>query len=411
MPFQPGSPGHVAEHNALLRQTNTAEVVADFSTSTRSGTDITSALNAAIAAGASAPYGRDNAQWQHSATQYRPTIVLPPGRFLVSDLATIGYPSGRIVGAGSDQTILHYRNASAGTLFTFGAFDPAPQPLYKGAAGGWAIEGLTLVNDLEWHGGGLSYGTEGSRTTTAIRDNHCGGFRLRDVRIKGFRYGFAGVSGSDYTTFDRCFVERCDVGIYLGPSSQQVDIHRCQIDLCREGIVIDEAAQGRIASCWLNDHTYSAIVFEVRETSRFGIASLGGGASGGHMQWSVADCWLENAADPALDRVAQYGLIRTRSVGTVQSDPRWIDLRNTYVVAGAPSQSYPFTRSLLRVDNGDRIKLTNTRITGKLDAVVHNASAGTPKVHQADTDLAAGATIPAWHGGAWAGATTSTVFP
>ena len=412
MPFEPGSPGHVAEHNAIVRCLNTAEVVGNYSTTARTGTDITAALNAAIAAGASAPYGRDNVQWFHTGTQHRPRIALPPGRFLVSDLAAITYPNGKLVGAGSDQTILHYRNASGGTLFTFGTFDQTPDPAFQGGAGGWTIEGLTIVNDLEWHGGGLGYGTEGSRTTTAIRDNHNGGFRLHDVRIKGFQYGFAGVTGSDYTTFDRCHIDRCDVGIYLGPSSQQVDIHRCQIDNCREGIVLDEAPQGRIASCWMNDNTWSAVVFEVADVSRFGIASFAG--VGGQAQWTISDCWLENAADPTSDRVAQYGLVRTRTVGTVSSSPRWIEMANCYVVAGAPSPSYAFKRSVLRVDAGDRIKLTNVRVTGKLDAIAHNASGDTPKVHQADTALAAGTTIPAWLDGstaaAWSGATSSDTF-
>lgn len=403
--FAAGDRGHIVEHNRLaLLASPVAGLSPDYDTSTRTGTDNTAALNDAIAALNAAPYGRDNAVWSDTGTYQRPTLLLPPGRFLIGDLDPITFPYGRIIGAGREQTVLHHQ----GTVgpFTFGTFDSTPANAWVGTAGGWAVEGLTLVQDQEWHGGGTGFGTEGSRTRTAIRDNHGGGFRLRDVRLRGFQYGFAGASGSDFTTFQDCNFEKCDVGAYLGPRSQQLDLSRCFFDTNQEGLVVEGAKHGRAASCWFNDHTYSAVVFETRDVTRFGLAVDVGPED--TFAWALNSCWFENAANAATDRVAQFGLVRIQAPSGIQT-PRWVHLSDSKVVAGAPSASYAFSRSFVRVDKGTQIKLENTRLHGELDGVVHNASStATPNVQQIDSTVVDGYSMPLWLNdtvpGAWVGA-------
>jgi len=353
-------------------------------TATSGGTDNTAAFNAAIAALNALP-AKDPARWHELTTTARPTLYIPAGRFNIGDLTPITVPGVRVLGGGKDATVLFHTGTTA--AFTFGAFTTTPANPWAGAAPNGTFEELSIVQANEWHGLGLGFGAEGSRTRTAIVDNFGGGFYLHRIRVTGFKYGFRGEGSSDFTQIVDSEFNKCDVGVYCGPQTQQFRFSGVSFANCRESLVLDGVKQGSIRDCWFMDATETHISFESNTVSRTGVEIPGGEA---HVV-EIGTCWFEDAADTVPNRVAKQHIKFSSTSGRT---PRFVHLHDNLVVAGG---SLATKRAFVRVVNGTRLTIERTTVAGVLDWMVEQPLGAFTPIRMSDHRTVDGwAATPLW---------------
>lgn len=209
----------------------------------------------------------------------RAKIILSPGKFRIS--SNVQVPTTcqgwSIAGQGSGATVIITSNHSG---LQIGAFSVAPSVYYFGCQH-YEISGLQIYDD--------SSQAPKSRQGSGIQDNGCGGAKIHDVKVFGFKYGFATPYGADLVDFDHFAAEQSDVGLYMGPGSQQftvngtLDFGTFYNDV--EGVVCELCGKFRIQNAnFINDgiagtsdHSGSHATFvypTAGETTRMGVTVL-----------------------------------------------------------------------------------------------------------------------------------------
>jgi hypothetical protein len=370
---------------------------------TAGGTDNTAAFNAALAV-LVAIVDRDSGRWWEANVTAKPTLYIPAGRYNIGDLTAINVPGLRIVGAGKGATVLYHIGTVA--AFTFGVFTTTPANPWQGIAQNISIEHLTIVQANEWNGGGYGFGTEGSRTRTAIVDNFGGGFYLNCVAVVGFQYGFLANGSSDFTQILDSAFSYCDVGVFLGPQTAQIRLSGVSFAICRESLVLAGVIQGSIQNCWFMDATKSHIVIEDNAVTRTGVVLV----SPDYHVIEIANCWFEDYAGGS--RICnEHVKISSDNSGV----PRWIHLRDNYVVAGG---SHAGKRAFVRMSTrAVYVLIERTSVYGFLDWMVEQLAGSYSVVMQRDSTTVDGYTkVPHWGTSAgsavtgWSGANYTDTF-
>jgi len=192
----------------------------------------------------------------------RPKVKVGAGAFVFPSWATnlIDFSGFDLEGAGMSATAFIYAGSKA--FFDFGTFSATPKNLFGGAAQGYRIADLSIINPTKY---GLT--DHGTRTGQGIRDSGSGAGMLQRVRIGGFAYGFNEAYGSDFTTTQDCIFELCDVGHYIGPGSQQNEHRNPNYYLCNEGAVMDRPAHILFTKPTFNSCKVANLKLEANATS------------------------------------------------------------------------------------------------------------------------------------------------
>ncbi len=321
----------------------------------------------------------------------RPALYLPAGRYMVSGLRLDSCQGVRIFGDGPYATTIIARGNSD-TVFAFSRPTQHPSNLWQGATANIDIENVSIRIPSQ-----DERRKAGQRGGIAIMDNGGGGVHLRNVVVRGFRYGFCAPFGSDFSRIEDAEFVNDDVGIYLGPGSQQYRIVGTTFTTNQEDIVLEGATQGHITDCAFIDAKSCAICVSADRTTRFGIAL--------DKPWvheyslTISDSWFETGAgaDTQWDHPAD--IITRGDAGG--SKPRHVRVENCYLVSGVsgmaakrPGMVYVFWDN----QSGTDQLVRNLLIFGnRIDAVVNIAPGTYPRFVQDNTSFVDGARSPLWN--------------
>jgi len=327
--------------------------VKDYGAVGDGATDDTAAIQAAIdAASAMATSATD-------ATGM-PEVCFPPGAYPVDGFA-IEFRGLHVVGAGRLSTFLLARSSTTTPIFSLGAYDSTPANAYIGAAQGSTFEHITFA-DLTH----TNISDSGSRHSIGIQDNGSGSVVLRDVGFTGLAYGLYAPYGHDFCTYYNIVVERCDVGVYLGPGSQQFRIMGGSFQVCERGLVIEGAKQGSVAGVSFNEPQVRDIDILSPNTLESGVTGL---TIEKELSWTFDDCWFETGAGFAtswepLEHVRVGHSTDTNVVYGVR-------LRNVRLVSGTTGMGDTVPHYFLNASKGQRILIDGFLVSGSyIDAVV-----------------------------------------
>ena len=310
----------------------------------------------------------------------RPALYIPGGKYLTRPLPTLNNTQNiKIRGDGSSATkILLVTNPiePQRPLFELAPFDVNPRDDWQGQAQGFELSdiylGMAAARDSDDHKG------------IGIRDNGAGGLHLQRVHFFGFDYAVAAPYGSDFSRFIDCRIRNCNVGIYLGPGTQQ--IHMARLDMGRNnvGIVLDAVPQGNMQSCYFMDQNEADIVFEYSGSrrTRFGVAATQKIYTG---VFSISDCWFETGTREDGKGQLQSHVHSTASPSDpVDKGPGGIIIQRVFVVSGTRNMNKTGKAYFWCCESGVDNRIEDIRVWGSyIDDIVNEASVGKVAVMRA----------------------------
>lgn len=213
----------------------------------------------------------------------RPTIKLGPGIYsFSSSIPAIVFGGFSMSGDQSFSTTILWNGTTP--FLQFGTANLAPTSYFLGTGAGYSFSNIQFFNRLN--------NTPASRTGIFIQDNGCGSGSFENVVFFGAQYGFAAAYGADFMSFKNISAQQCDVGVYLGPSSEQITFvgsgPNATFYTCVEGLVLEGIGEGfdTFGCSWVNcgiagtsDHSGSHVTITqnvVGETTRLGVTILTG---------------------------------------------------------------------------------------------------------------------------------------
>ena len=354
--------------------------VGDFNATTLVGTDDTAAFQAAI----NAVIARAAANPVFGV----PAIEIPDGCFKISAPLTGLIAGMRFVGQGKRATRLCWTGGNA-VMFDLDTFTTTPTTLYQGAVIGLIFEGFQC--DVP----GTSYANEGSRTGTFVRDNGNGGHQFTGLNVSGFAYGVNAPYGGDFNVYTRCDINYNDVGVYLGPGTDQNEFYSCQFTGNREAMVVEYAEQGNIFGGAFVASSVTDITFIANRSSasRMGLAyGAGGWGLADAYGWQSVGTWFESIASPA--RAPAQHILCT---GDTTGYPQHVKITRPYLVSGGTASA---SNCFWRVAKGTRFQLEDALIQGGQIKYVVDSGVNFPTFYQKNTRFvdSYGAGISLWNG-------------
>lgn len=337
--------------------------VADYGASpSASSATNTAAFDAAIAYAKTFTTAGNSVVWRGP-----PPIYVPPGEYQLGVLATIDFSGFQLIGAGKFSTMLQL--TGVGPHIILGVYNATPANWWYGVASRWVVQGIR-VQSSEW-----PVVNDRTRTRTFLQDNGGGSGHLTSVEIQGCKVGLEATSGSDFTVIDDCWFDLCDLGVYLGVASEQVEVTRSNFSRCVEGFVADWACQGDINGCWSQDSLDADFVFQSDTLTRLGQTPTSPSGTTLEYMWWLSGLWLESGADPGNRPIAAPRSILIRGTSAAIG-PRYIHMEKLFVVAGGT----PFSANaaIVEVQSGRRHSMKDVIVQGAAwpYAVKYNGYAG-----------------------------------
>jgi hypothetical protein len=283
-------------------------------------------------------------------------VYIPVGTYSIGNL-TVNGRYLRVIGEKRDSTIIQFNKNTDTALISLGVFNASTSSYFNGNSQDSWFEHITFKGSFD------NMISTGSKLGSAIQDNGSGGVRINDCLFRGFKYGFQGSYGSDFTHIENSQFYSNDVGVYGGAGSQQFTIEKSEFDINNEAIVLEGAKHGSIRDCYFIDSYKWDIAFESNTTSRLGV-SMSLPASSNDMKWVVENCWFETGAGYNTNADHQTHII-TRGSGSVI---KGIHVINPIVISGTTGMgtkqggtTYSFW---LVQNNGTVLKLENLLYSG-----------------------------------------------
>ncbi|CAN7468027.1 glycosyl hydrolase family 28-related protein [Arthrobacter sp. LjRoot78] len=316
----------------------------------------------------------------------RAQVKFPAGHYKITSPIT-GIVSGMTI-AGDGKLTTRVSYTGTGVLFDLGTFTTNPANVWQGKVSWVTIEKMWI--DVP----GTSFANEGTRAGAAIRDNGGGSHKLHQIKASGFAVGFNASYGSDFTVIEECDFCYNDIGVYMGPGSQQVTMSKTQFYGNREGLVIERSIQGAVRDCQFIDSKSSDITAVFTSTgTRFGLTALSGYS---HYAWNVEDCWFESDANGTGARIVPQHILTSGDGGSTY--PQYFRVIRPYLVSGGTQSA---TTSFWRVEAGTRFEMDGLTVNGQqIKYAVDIASGQFPKFTQRNTRQVDGYTgLVLWNGG------------
>lgn len=340
------------------------------------GTDNSQAFEDALATAAAkaAAAGSYTKRYQTVAQVY-----VPSGSYLtITGIPALQEPGISVVGAGPTATRIWHCGNDA--FLQMGTFNATPSNAWEGIAGRLQVSDLELSAPIY-----ANPSQEGTRVGIGIQDNGCGHLCIDNVWMSGFEYGVLAAYGSDFTTFGpNVALRHCDVGVYLGPGSEQILLHGVDFYMCGEGLVNEGAPQGALVGCSFEDNRIADITYDGNSsgTTRSGVpwntppAYYFG-------SWTHVGCWFETGAGGTTDRNNDHS-IWIKSTAYDWVGWRGLSFTDCILVSGGRTQVPGGTNSFI-TDSGTQAAnplVDNLIVIGKsINGIYYyNGPAGTSDV-------------------------------
>lgn len=266
----------------------------------------------------------------------RPRIYMPRGVSRVTRGFNVGFRGLHLVGDGELASAILWDPAdpdSDDPVFDIGTFSTTIADVYtSGAVPDCYFSDLRIQH--------ANPAASGSRRSQAIRQTSGGGLICRNLTTYGFKYGVNQVCGGDFCQFYNLKSEYCDVGLYLGPGSQQIVLIGGQMYFCREGMVLDHCTHLVSNGTTFNSSEIANIVIESSaavDGSHNATRQLTSYAIAGTTQQSklvfVAP-WFESNADGQSTAVFSIPTHHVKIDNNAAETYRDITFKDPYIVSG-----------------------------------------------------------------------------
>jgi hypothetical protein len=225
------------------------------------GTDNSAAFAAAFAEAAAGPGAVEGSvSYGNYNKLYAPTkpVFVPGGAYLtLTGVPTLQERGHALFGESQQSTLIWH--VGAGPFLEMGDFNPNPSDNpYYGTAPNLKISNLTLCAPVT-----VVTDPAKQRVGIGVQDNGCGHLSIEHVYMYNFDYGVFATCGSDFSEFGgSTSIMSCNVGVYLGPESQQCTFRGVMFDANREGLVIEGSPQGTVVGCAFGRSAVADVVFE-----------------------------------------------------------------------------------------------------------------------------------------------------
>lgn len=234
--------------------------------------------------------------------------------------------------------------------------------VFDGTAQDWEITDLAIYNTSY-----LSTSNHGTRFGSAIRDTGSGHGLIQNVRVGGFGYGVNLVCGSDFTRIDNLYVELNDVGLYVGPGSQQILATNFDSYLNRENLVLDRPGDICFVKPIFNSAALNNVTIEApaaRVTRQLNDFNPSGTFYDGNI--AIVDAWYESFAGGLGDATIPdyHNCISSAATGEVY---RYIKIVRPLVASGQNTVSGRATIAFVGKPDDGRL--------GAFDSEVSDANA------------------------------------
>lgn len=294
------------------------------------------------------------------AGQEHPCVIFPAGIYKVT--ATIQISERGVCLEGTTPWNTFIDAAISGPIFNLGTFSTTQSPPWTGTADGLTAKNLTLENSTQTN---VSF--TASRVTTGIQTNGSGRVVMDDVQFVGLKYGFAAPYGSDLDRFKNIWLASNDVGLYMGPSSQQFSISAVEGHTNGEAFVCDGCGQGTLSESAFVDSMTADITFEREQPTRFGWSPSGISSFDVDTNVTVKNNWFETGAGyGGINGWQEYRRILVRENIGDSSYPRNINIQSSFLVLGsagiAPKDGS--VHSFVELDSGRFIKVDGVQVVG-----------------------------------------------
>lgn len=303
------------------------------------------------------------------ASREHPCVTFPAGIYKVTESIQLSERGVCLQGTTPWNTFID--SSISGPIFNLGAFSSTQSPPWTGTANGLTVTNLTLENSTQ-----LNVAFTGSRVTTGIQTNGSGRIVMNDVQFAGLKYGFAAPYGSDFDRFKNIWLASNDVGLYMGPSSQQFSIIAVEAHVNGESFVCDGCGQGTLSESAFVDSMTADLTFEREQPTRFGYNPSGISSYDVDSNVTVKNNWFETGAGyGGITSWQEYRRILLQQNINDTSYPRNISIENSFLVLGsagiAPKDSK--VHSFVELDSGRFIRVENVQVVGdRRDSAIYS---------------------------------------
>lgn len=327
-------------------------------------TDDTTAISNAITAALSVSYA------------FPPCVVFPAGTYVVTSTIQISSRNVCIMGVTPWSTFIN--STISGAIFNLDTYSSSQAPPWSGVANQFTARNLTFENTSQ-----LAASNTGSRVTTGIQSNGSGHLLIENVQFTGLKYGFVAPYGSDFDRFRVIWCNDDDVGVYLGPSSNQFSILEIEGAVNGETLVLDGAGQGGVHDSTFEDAMTADITVERSQPTRFGWNPASISSYDVDSTYLISNNWFETGAGfGGISTWQEYRRVLATATAGLTSYPRNIILEHNFLVLGngGIAAKDGSTHSIVEMRSGKFWQIHDVVIAGdRRDAEVYsnggNASA------------------------------------
>lgn len=319
-------------------------------------TDDTTALTKAIAASLSSLFALP------------PCVYFEPGTYKVT--STIQISSNNVCLEGERPWTTFINKTTSGPIFNLGTYSSTQSPPWVRNAEYFTLREITLENTSQ-----TNISNTGSRTTTGVQSNGNGHVSMRDVQFLGLQYGFVAPYGSDFDRFTNMWAFQNDVGLYMGPASQQFSMFAVAGALNGESIVCDGCGQGTVEASTFEDAMTADLTFERYEPTRFGWNPAGIGSYDVDSNVTVKNNWFETGAGNGGATWQEYRRILFQAGAGLTSYPRHVIIEQNLLIAGSGGIAAKDTNkhSFVELQAGRFIQMHDLEIVGsRIDAAIYS---------------------------------------
>ena len=331
--------------------------VKDFGAKGDGSTDDTAAIQAAITASLSGTYS------------FPPCIHFTQGTYKITSGFHITQRNACIVGDSPWTTSID--GNFSGIILNLDTFNATANPPWTGNANNFVLRNITLENSAQ-----LDYTLTGSRITTGLQNNGSSHMLVENVQVQGLKGGIIAPYGSDFDRLRQIWADWNDVGVYLGPSSNQFSIIALQAGQNGDGLVLDGAGQGTVFASTFGDGMTSNITTERQQPTRYGYTGSGGNHFNSDSTYVISGNWFESGAGFTLATWQEYRQILSQS-NVDNSYPRNIIVEHNFWIAGnggLPAKDAS-VHSFLEMKQGRFWQMNDLTIAGdRRDTEIYNTA-------------------------------------
>lgn len=222
----------------------------------------------------------------------KPVYVAPGSYLALTGIPTLQERGHALFGESTQGSLVWY--CGEGPFLEMGTFDAttANSNVYYGTSSNLRVSDLTLCAPIY-----VGAEDTAKRVGIGIQDNGSGHLDVNRVWMYGFDYGIYATSASDFSEISGSAIISCNIGVYLGPGSQQFVAKGVMFYNNDQGLIVEGSPQGTVVGCSFVANTTADVTFDgviSGNLTRAGLSHNAGGAGEYFGPWAFYNTWFES---------------------------------------------------------------------------------------------------------------------